>query len=632
MGYVLGVDLGTSRTAAAVWRAGRVSIVPLSDHASTMPSTVYLRDGVSGGAGVLVGEAARRRGADDPARLARDFKRRFGDETPLVLGGHTLTPDELSAAVLRHVLTFVAEREGGPPDKVVIAHPANWGAYRRELLGRQLADPALPPAQLVTEPDAAAAHYAASERLAVGDVVAVYDLGGGTFDATVLRRTAAGFGQIGESKGLERVGGVDFDEAVFQHVIERSGLDQVTLADEHLAALHRLRDDCRAAKEALSDDDEATVPVSLAGVDRRIVVTRGELESMIRPSLAETVRCLRTAIMDSGVRLENVATVLMVGGSSRIDLARELVRLELGRPVALISHPKECVALGAAAIGAETMMGGVTAPAYVAPGGPPQIAGGPPLAATTAAPARAPQPHRPTVLAPAVGAAVRGTPPRLPGEQPVGRYVVQAPVPPSMPPRGRASGVGVAAALALVAGAVVAVLLVLNRRDDRTPAAAPPVTAPAGVPVTAAARAAAVQASPTTPPVAAPAPAPAPAQVSVAEATFTFHRYIDLLDQQRLDEAFSLLTPRYQAKHHSTKNPDVSPRNYFIRFWSGFTTVTADSESPVGSTPPSQTLRVVIGFVAVNGDTERNEADMTFVRDQASGAVLIDQYDFIRKV
>lgn len=118
----------------------------------------------------------------------------------------------------------------------------------------------------------------------------------------------------------------------------------------------------------------------------------------------------------------------------------------------------------------------------------------------------------------------------------------------------------------------------------------------------------------------------------MAEATFTFHRYIDLLDQQRLDEAFSLLTPRYQAKHHSTKNPDVSPRNYFIRFWSGFTTVTADSESPVGSTPPSQTLRVVIGFVAVNGDTERNEADMTFVRDQASGAVLIDQYDFIRKV
>jgi actin-like ATPase involved in cell morphogenesis len=391
MSYVLGIDLGTSRTAAAVCRDGHAETVPLSDHAATMPSMVFVRDDQS----LLVGEAARRRGPDDPTRLAREFKRRFGDTAPFVLGPTTMTAEQLTATLLRHVVAFVTTREGGPPHAVVVAHPANWGTYRRKLLRTEVSNAGLPTAQLISEPDAAAVHYASGQRMAVGDVIAVYDLGGGTFDATVLRRTANGFQQVGEPKGIERLGGIDFDEAMFQHVLQAAEIDTSSLGDADLPALLRLRDDCRQAKETLSDDDRATVNVNVGGVNRSVVVRRSEFEQMIRPSITDSVHCVRTAIVDSGVPIEQVSAVLMVGGSSRIPLARHLLQTELGRPVVLISHPKESVALGAARIGAGvagTAPAGATAPAVpaVPPVAPPVPPVAPPVAPPAAPPAAAP--------------------------------------------------------------------------------------------------------------------------------------------------------------------------------------------------------------------------------------------------
>lgn len=428
MGYVLGIDLGTSRTAAAIFRNGRADVIPLSDHAATMPSMVFVRDDAS----VVVGEAARRRGHEDPSRLAREFKRRFGDTTPLVLGNASLTAEQLTATLLKHVVDHVSAREGGLPDRVVVAHPANWGTYRRELLRAELAG--LPRAQLVSEPDAAAVHFASGERQAVGDIIAVYDLGGGTFDAAVLRRTATGFEQVGEPKGIERLGGIDFDEAVFQHVASVSGLDAATTTDADLPALLRLRDDCQSAKEALSDDLEVSVPVMVAGINTRVRITRAELETMIRPALKESVACLKAAIKDAGLTPHQVSAILMVGGSSRIPLAAEMVRIELERPVVFTSNPKEAVALGAARIGGGGGGGGggaaaepspaaaVVEPGTVAPTAPvPPLA---PLAPLAPVPPVAAVPPVPPV-APVAPAAVRHVVPVVPA--PVGdrrRWVI----------------------------------------------------------------------------------------------------------------------------------------------------------------------------------------------------------------
>jgi len=214
MNYFLGIDLGTTRTSAAVGHPGRPGeVVVLGDRSSAIPSVLHA--GADGS--VLVGDAAERRAISDPARVVREFKRRIGDPTPIVVSGVAWSPQELSARVVRWVVDRVREREGGPAARVAVTHPASWGPLKRDLLGGALAAQGVP-VSFLAEPQAAALHYASAERLGPGSTVAVYDLGGGTFDAAVVHKAGASFSLVGRPEGLERLGGVDFDQAVFDHV------------------------------------------------------------------------------------------------------------------------------------------------------------------------------------------------------------------------------------------------------------------------------------------------------------------------------------------------------------------------------------------------------------------------------
>ena len=344
--YQLGIDLGTTYTAAAVARDGRVGVVGLGNRAASIPSVIYLRpDGT-----VLTGESASRRGPSEPDRVAREFKRRFGDPTPILLGGTPYSAEALTARMLRWVVEKIVELEGGTPGQIAVTHPANWGPYKKDLLAQalRLADV---DAITLTEPEAAAIAYAANERVDPGAVVAVYDLGGGTFDAAVLRKAEDGFTILGQPEGIERLGGIDFDEAVVQHVRSALGgaLDRVDPDDEQaMSALARLRAECVEAKEALSSDTETSIPVLLPGLQTEVRLTRAEFEQMIRPTLTETVSALRRALTTAAVEPAEVSAVLLVGGSSRIPLVAELVSDALGRPIAVDAHPKHAIALGAA--------------------------------------------------------------------------------------------------------------------------------------------------------------------------------------------------------------------------------------------------------------------------------------------
>ena len=215
MGYHLGVDLGTTFVAAALATDNGVEMFTLGDRTVVTPAVVYLRED-----GALVsGDAAARRAVSSPDRIGREFKRRLGDPTPVMLGGTPYAVTALLGALLHDVVTRVTETEGTKPDGVVLTHPANWGPFRRELFDEvpQRRGPRRRP-RMVTEPEAAAAHYAASRHLADGEIIAVYDLGGGTFDATVLRKHPGGIEILGIPEGIERLGGVDFDEAILSHV------------------------------------------------------------------------------------------------------------------------------------------------------------------------------------------------------------------------------------------------------------------------------------------------------------------------------------------------------------------------------------------------------------------------------
>ena len=286
---------------------------------------------------------------------------------------------------------------------VTLTHPANWGPYKCELFAQVPELAGLGEVQMLTEPEAAAAHYARNDRLDPGALVAVYDLGGGTFDATVLRTTEHGFDILGRPEGIEGLGGIDFDEAVFTHVDQTldGAVSRLDPADPRAtSAAIRLRHECVTAKETLSADTETTIPVLLPELQTEVRLTRGEFEKMIRPAIGATIASLRRALQSARIDPAQLHTVLLVGGSSRIPMVAHLVSAELGRPTSVDTHPKHAIALGAAAVGADTTRVGAAATAAPALGRltpPPADKAGlaeasalvPPLVAGAAAPALA---------------------------------------------------------------------------------------------------------------------------------------------------------------------------------------------------------------------------------------------------
>jgi actin-like ATPase involved in cell morphogenesis len=347
MTYSLGIDLGTTFTSAAIHEGGRCSIVELSDRSSTIPSVVFLADDGT----YYVGDAATRRTMMDPARAASQFKRRFGDTAPLLLGGTPLSADQLSAHLLRSVVDQVTQRQGRRPEHIAVTHPAGWGGYKLELLDQPVRAAGLDGATMITEPEAAVLHYAGLERIPADAVVAVFDLGGGTFDAAVIRKTDSGTEFLGQPDGIERLGGIDFDAAILAFVAAQldGAIDRLDLDDPtSRSALERLRNECVDAKEALSVDDVADIPVLLPNTQTTVRITRAEFETAIRPALAQAIAALQRSIASTDLEPSELDAILLAGGSSRIPLVAEMLTSELGRPVAVDAHPKHVVALGAA--------------------------------------------------------------------------------------------------------------------------------------------------------------------------------------------------------------------------------------------------------------------------------------------
>ena len=344
----LGVDLGTTWTAAAVSRAGAGTpeTVDLGDAGSAMPSVIALD-----GATIVVGDTAERRLLADPAAGTREPKRRLGDTTPFIIGGTPYGAEALMGHLLRHVVATVTASAGSAPSEIVVTHPANWGEYKIDLLREAARIADVGDIVLVTEPEAAAAHYVRLGRVQRGQTVAVYDFGGGTFDVAIVRCSDEGTTVLGEPQGLERLGGLDLDEAILAHV--NSALDgRLAELDPDDPAVRKgmaqLRVECTKAKEALSADSETTVPIALPGVITDIRITRDEFEAAIRSRIADTLAALDRAIASAGITTDDLAGVLLVGGSSRIPLVTEQVASHTGRPVLVDADAKLVVALGAA--------------------------------------------------------------------------------------------------------------------------------------------------------------------------------------------------------------------------------------------------------------------------------------------
>lgn len=345
MNYAVGIDLGTTFTAAAIVDEGVARMVGLAHDRVSIPSVIAPIEGRS-----LVGDEAAVVSATAPWDVAREFKRRFGDTTPMLIAGRPHRPEQLTGQLLRWVVDHVEQLEGSAASDIIVTHPATWGPYKQDLLRSAAAEQSLPDIHLLSEPAAAAIHYNARHRVPDGSTIVVYDMGGGTFDVTLLERVGQQY-QLRAAGGLERAGGLDLDDAVFRLVIEALGthFDELDPDDVNAQrAVARLREECTRAKIGLSYDTRAIVPVVLPGLVTEVLVQRAEFEQLISPLIDDTIEATEQAIAQAGLSSEPTG-VLLVGGSSRVPLITERLTQALGVQVVVDTHPKHAVALGAAA-------------------------------------------------------------------------------------------------------------------------------------------------------------------------------------------------------------------------------------------------------------------------------------------
>ncbi|GAA4551361.1 Hsp70 family protein [Amycolatopsis samaneae] len=345
---VLSIDFGTSSTVGVLSAFGRGPRAIEIDGSVTMSSAVYAaEDGL-----LVVGQDAERRARLEPSRFEPNPKRRI-DEGTLLLGDTVVEVADAFAAVLRRIGEEAERQLNRPPDQVRISHPAGWGAARQEILRRSAVKARLSDVRLVPEPVAAAAHYAAlggqtSRRLGP---IAVYDLGAGTFDCSVVGITEHGFAVLAED-GLPDLGSLDIDQALLVHIGRSVShadpaqwqrlLRPRTTADRRLR--RSLLQDLRDAKESLSRHPRTEVPMPEPFGD--VLVTRDELEALVRPSLLRSAELLAATVGRAGLTPARLGGIYLVGGPSRMPLLAGLLAQQLGVVPTTQDQPETAVAFG----------------------------------------------------------------------------------------------------------------------------------------------------------------------------------------------------------------------------------------------------------------------------------------------
>lgn len=359
---VLAIDFGTSSTVGVLSAFGRGPRAIEVDGSVTMSSAVFVNDD-----GLLVvGQDAERRARLDPSRFEPNPKRRI-DEGRIRLGDTDVEITDAFAAILRRMGEEAERQLGRPPAQTRISHPAGWGADRQDVLRTAAAKAGFGDVRLIPEPVAAAAHYASLGNRDARPI-GVYDLGAGTFDCAVVGVTRQGFAVLAED-GLPDLGSLDIDQALLVHIgREVSHADpaqwQRLLRPQSTAdrrTRRALLQDVRDAKESLSRHPQTHVPMPEPFGD--VLVSRDELEALVRPSLLRSAELLGATIRRAGLAPGQLAGVYLVGGPSRMPLLATLLGRQLGVTPTTQDQPETAVAFGLHHVPLGTS-GDLTVPAF----------------------------------------------------------------------------------------------------------------------------------------------------------------------------------------------------------------------------------------------------------------------------
>ena len=348
---IVGIDLGTTNSEIAIYRDGRPQVQADAGGHLILPSVVGLdQDG-----DLLVGEAASNQYILHPERTVRSIKRLMGSDRKVSLGGRDYAPQDISAMILRRLKEIAEARLGAPVRKAVITVPAFFSDAQRQATREAGEIAGLEVVRIINEPTAAALVYEAAQQQ--GKRVLVYDLGGGTFDVSVVR-IEEGVVEVIASHGNNHLGGDDFDHKIVERVLDHLKIEHKADVSGNPQAMARIHRAAESAKKRLSDHPFARIEEEyLAEVDGKPIhlaleLARTDYEEMIAPFIEETLSAIHIALESAGLTASQVEEILLVGGATRTPLIHNRLSEVFGRPARGEVDPDLCVAMGAAIQGA----------------------------------------------------------------------------------------------------------------------------------------------------------------------------------------------------------------------------------------------------------------------------------------
>lgn len=347
MGKVIGIDLGTTNSCVAVMEGGEAVVIPSAEGGRTTPSVVaFTKEGER-----IVGQVAKRQAITNPERTVMSIKRHMGTNYKVKIENKEYTPPEISAMVLQKMKADAEAYLGEKVTQAVITVPAYFTDSQRQATKDAGRIAGLEVLRIINEPTAAALAYGLEKG--EDQTILVYDLGGGTFDVSILE-LGEGVFEVKATSGNNRLGGDDFDQRVTQYLVDVCRRENGIDLSKDKMAMQRLREAAEKAKIELSGMTSTNINLpfisatSSGPIHLDVNLTRAKFEELIADLVDKTVEPARRALADAGLEPKDIDKVLLVGGSIRVPLVQETVRKLLGKDPHKGINPDECVALGAA--------------------------------------------------------------------------------------------------------------------------------------------------------------------------------------------------------------------------------------------------------------------------------------------
>ncbi|MBT2695002.1 molecular chaperone DnaK [Bacillus sp. ISL-55] len=346
MSKIIGIDLGTTNSCVAVLEGGEPKVIPNPEGNRTTPSVIAFKNGER-----QVGEVAKRQAITNPNTII-SIKRHMGTDHKVEAEGKEFSPQELSAVILQYLKSYAEDYLGEPVTKAVITVPAYFNDAERQATKDAGRIAGLEVERIINEPTAAALAYGL-DKMDEDQTILVYDLGGGTFDVSILE-LGDGVFEVKSTAGDNRLGGDDFDQVIIDYLVEQFKKENGIDLSKDKMALQRLKDAAEKAKKDLSGvtSTQISLPFITAGeagpLHLEVNLTRAKFEELSADLVERTMGPTRQALKDAGLSPSELDKVILVGGSTRIPAVQEAIKKETGKDPHRGVNPDEVVAMGAA--------------------------------------------------------------------------------------------------------------------------------------------------------------------------------------------------------------------------------------------------------------------------------------------